>query len=221
MSYDGEGKLATIKGPANLNGERYSLTYAYDTTVDIYVESVTDNFSASQGGPCRPRPTISGSARSPRPPTRTARSSPTATTSSAASPRYGHQNPATFIDRDSRFVAPQTVAGAALCTVGFWVCVGGAVVVVVGAVGGAVWYFSSSGSETNSGTNTSTGTSTLSLPGGGRTNPAGTDDNDNGRYVYRRSGFEKQSKSWIVCYEPRGRRRVPYATRASWIEQKL
>ena len=43
MTYDGEGKLTTITGPANLNGERYSLTYAYDTTVDIYVEKVTDN----------------------------------------------------------------------------------------------------------------------------------------------------------------------------------
>jgi hypothetical protein len=26
---------------ANLNGERYSLAYTYDTTVDVYVESVT------------------------------------------------------------------------------------------------------------------------------------------------------------------------------------
>src|SRR5262249_4320468 len=30
---------------ANLNGDRYSLTYTYDTTVDVYVESVTDSFS--------------------------------------------------------------------------------------------------------------------------------------------------------------------------------
>src|SRR5262249_44172200 len=31
-------------GPANLNGERYSLAYTYDTTVDVYVESITDSF---------------------------------------------------------------------------------------------------------------------------------------------------------------------------------
>src|SRR5262249_29744114 len=45
MTHDGEGKLTTITGPANLNGERYSLAYTYDTTVDVYVESVTDSFS--------------------------------------------------------------------------------------------------------------------------------------------------------------------------------
>src|SRR5262249_39410706 len=44
MTYDGEGKLTAVTGPANLNGERYSLTYNYDTTVDIYVEKVTDSF---------------------------------------------------------------------------------------------------------------------------------------------------------------------------------
>src|SRR5262249_33481022 len=37
-------KLTTLTGPANLNGERYSLTYTYDTTVDVYPESVTDSF---------------------------------------------------------------------------------------------------------------------------------------------------------------------------------
>jgi RHS repeat-associated protein len=45
MTYDGEGKLITITGPANANGQRYSLAYTYDTTVDVYVESVTDSFS--------------------------------------------------------------------------------------------------------------------------------------------------------------------------------
>ena len=33
MTYDGEGKLTKITGPANLNGERYSLAYTYDTVV--------------------------------------------------------------------------------------------------------------------------------------------------------------------------------------------
>jgi hypothetical protein len=44
MTYDGEGKLITLTGPANLNNERYTLTYGYDTTVDVYVEGVTDSF---------------------------------------------------------------------------------------------------------------------------------------------------------------------------------
>src|SRR5262249_39801363 len=45
MTYDGEGKLASVLGPANLNGERYSLTYAYDNVVRVHVESITDSFS--------------------------------------------------------------------------------------------------------------------------------------------------------------------------------
>jgi hypothetical protein len=49
MSYDSEGKLTTVTGPANLNGERYGLTYIYDTVVRVHVESVTDNFPAPQG----------------------------------------------------------------------------------------------------------------------------------------------------------------------------
>jgi RHS repeat-associated protein len=44
MTYDGEGKLTTVTSPANLNGERYSLTYTYDNVVDVHVESVTDSF---------------------------------------------------------------------------------------------------------------------------------------------------------------------------------
>jgi YD repeat-containing protein len=44
MTYDPEGKLTTVTGPANLNGERYNLAYTYDATVDVYVESVTDSF---------------------------------------------------------------------------------------------------------------------------------------------------------------------------------
>src|SRR5262249_9098263 len=44
MHFDGEGKLTNVTGPANLNNERYSLAYTYDTTVGVYVESVTDSF---------------------------------------------------------------------------------------------------------------------------------------------------------------------------------
>src|SRR5262249_46815488 len=44
MTYDVEGKLLTLTGPANLNNERYSLAYTYDAVVDVYVESVTDSF---------------------------------------------------------------------------------------------------------------------------------------------------------------------------------
>jgi Salmonella virulence plasmid 65kDa B protein/Insecticide toxin TcdB middle/N-terminal region len=50
MTYDGEGKLTAVTGPANLNGERYRLTYAYDTTVDIYVGERHRQF------PCPPGP---------------------------------------------------------------------------------------------------------------------------------------------------------------------
>src|SRR5262249_29137954 len=45
MTYDGEGKLTSVVGPANLNGERYSLTYTYDPVVRVHVESVTDSFN--------------------------------------------------------------------------------------------------------------------------------------------------------------------------------
>src|SRR5215472_13266238 len=45
MTYDGEGKLTSVVGPANLNGERYSLAYTYDNVVRIHVESVTDSFN--------------------------------------------------------------------------------------------------------------------------------------------------------------------------------
>src|SRR5262249_12900914 len=45
ITYDGEGKLTRVTGPANLNGERYSLTYTYDPVVRIHVESVTDSFN--------------------------------------------------------------------------------------------------------------------------------------------------------------------------------
>ncbi len=44
MTYDTEGKLGSVTGPANLNGARYSLTYAYDPVVRVHVESVTDSF---------------------------------------------------------------------------------------------------------------------------------------------------------------------------------
>ena len=44
MTYDGEGKLTNVVGPANLNGERYRLAYTYDTVVRVHVESVTDSF---------------------------------------------------------------------------------------------------------------------------------------------------------------------------------
>jgi Xanthomonas XOO_2897-like deaminase len=45
MTYDGEGKLTSVAGPANLNGERYSLAYTYDPVVRVHVESVTDSLN--------------------------------------------------------------------------------------------------------------------------------------------------------------------------------
>ena len=44
LIYDGEGKLTRAVGPANLNGERATLDYTYDTVVREHVESLIDQF---------------------------------------------------------------------------------------------------------------------------------------------------------------------------------
>jgi RHS repeat-associated protein len=44
MVYDGEGKRIRVVGPANLNGQRTTLDYVYDTVVSAHIESVTDQF---------------------------------------------------------------------------------------------------------------------------------------------------------------------------------
>jgi RHS repeat-associated protein len=44
MTYDQDGNLATITNPANLNGQRYEVSYQYDPTVATYVTQTTDSF---------------------------------------------------------------------------------------------------------------------------------------------------------------------------------
>ena len=44
LSYDPEGKLTHVVGPANLNGERATFDYTYDAVVRVHVASVTDQF---------------------------------------------------------------------------------------------------------------------------------------------------------------------------------
>ncbi|HEX6686665.1 MAG TPA: SpvB/TcaC N-terminal domain-containing protein, partial [Candidatus Limnocylindrales bacterium] len=44
MEYLANGNLLAYTGPANKNGQRYRQEYGYDSTVDTYVESVTDSF---------------------------------------------------------------------------------------------------------------------------------------------------------------------------------
>lgn len=44
MSYDPFGNLIRIAGPTNLKGERYTLDYVYDPTVNTYVTQITDSF---------------------------------------------------------------------------------------------------------------------------------------------------------------------------------
>ena len=44
LTYDQYGNIITVTGPANYNGQRYQLTYAYDPTVFTHNVSVTDSF---------------------------------------------------------------------------------------------------------------------------------------------------------------------------------
>jgi RHS repeat-associated protein len=44
MTYFDNGNLKSVTGPPNKIGQRYQLTYAYDTTVDTHIESITDSF---------------------------------------------------------------------------------------------------------------------------------------------------------------------------------
>jgi RHS repeat-associated protein len=47
LSYFANGNLQTVTGPANKNGQSYSLRYTYDPTVATHVESITDSFNLS------------------------------------------------------------------------------------------------------------------------------------------------------------------------------
>ncbi|MFI8962769.1 SpvB/TcaC N-terminal domain-containing protein [Streptomyces sp. NPDC053493] len=44
LTYHPDGNLRTSTGPANATGQRYTLTYGYDTVVGVHVESVVDSF---------------------------------------------------------------------------------------------------------------------------------------------------------------------------------
>jgi RHS repeat-associated protein len=44
MEYFANGNLKKITGPPNKDGERYTLSYTYDTVVDVHVESIVDIF---------------------------------------------------------------------------------------------------------------------------------------------------------------------------------
>jgi RHS repeat-associated protein len=44
LSYDPEGKLIRVVGPTNLDGDRTTLDYTYDTVVRAHVQSATDQF---------------------------------------------------------------------------------------------------------------------------------------------------------------------------------
>jgi RHS repeat-associated protein len=44
MSYLPDGMLATVTNPPNSSGQRYQLSYTYDSTVGTYVTSTTDSF---------------------------------------------------------------------------------------------------------------------------------------------------------------------------------
>jgi RHS repeat-associated protein len=44
MEYFPSGNLKSVTGPPNNVGQRYKLSYTYDTTVDTHVESITDSF---------------------------------------------------------------------------------------------------------------------------------------------------------------------------------
>ena len=44
LEYFGNGNLKAVISPPNERGQRYRLDYAYDSTVDSYIESITDSF---------------------------------------------------------------------------------------------------------------------------------------------------------------------------------
>ncbi|MEV4334300.1 SpvB/TcaC N-terminal domain-containing protein [Streptomyces sp. NPDC049597] len=44
MVYHPDGNLKAVTGPANAKGQRYTLTYSYDPTVGVQIESVEDSF---------------------------------------------------------------------------------------------------------------------------------------------------------------------------------
>jgi RHS repeat-associated protein len=44
LEYFANGNLAQVTGPSNEDGQRFSLSYTYDTTLDTHVVSVTDSF---------------------------------------------------------------------------------------------------------------------------------------------------------------------------------
>ncbi|WMX44034.1 SpvB/TcaC N-terminal domain-containing protein [Streptomyces roseicoloratus] len=44
LTYHPDGNLRTSTGPPNATGQRYTLTYGYDTVVGVHVESVVDSF---------------------------------------------------------------------------------------------------------------------------------------------------------------------------------
>ena len=44
LTYFDNGNIQLVKGPANKNGQRYTLTYEYDLTVATHVTRITDNF---------------------------------------------------------------------------------------------------------------------------------------------------------------------------------
>jgi RHS repeat-associated protein len=44
LTYFPNGNLQTVTGPANLHGQRYQLTYAYDPDVQTFVSSIKDSF---------------------------------------------------------------------------------------------------------------------------------------------------------------------------------
>jgi RHS repeat-associated protein len=44
MAYFENGNLKSVTQPANKNGQRFRLDYAYDTVVGVHVESITDSF---------------------------------------------------------------------------------------------------------------------------------------------------------------------------------
>lgn len=44
LTYFPDGNLASVTDPPNAAGQRYALTYTYDTTVDTHVATITDSF---------------------------------------------------------------------------------------------------------------------------------------------------------------------------------
>ncbi len=47
MGYNGQGNLISVQGAENANGQRYGLTYTFDTEVETYVTETVDSFGYS------------------------------------------------------------------------------------------------------------------------------------------------------------------------------